>query len=130
MAQVQETKKIKRHLNKIFSYFLQLIQILIQTPWIIDGLRRCSNSAILRQRKPGRELVTFLLIANVSLWIYYTFSVKTADVGDIRYGFYGDRAWSIINHVSLPLIMFYRFHASVCLVDIWRHSYEPGEFNH
>jgi hypothetical protein len=26
--------------------------------------------------------------------------------------------------------MFYRFHSSVCLVDIWRHSYEPGEFAH
>lgn len=109
---------------------LKLIQILIQTPWIIDALRRCSNSAILRQRKPGREMVTFLLIANVALWIYYTFSVKTADVGDIRYSFYGDELWSILNHISLPLIMFYRFHASVCLVDVWRHSYEPGEFAH
>lgn len=62
----------------------QLIQILIQTPFIIDGMRRCSNAPILRRKKPGRELVTFLTIANVSLWLYYTFSVKTADTRDER----------------------------------------------
>jgi hypothetical protein len=102
----------------------QLIQIMIQTPWIIDALRRCANSADLRKRKPGRELVTFLTVANVSLWVYYTFSVRNVDLKDERYKFYGDVLWSILNHLSLPLIMFYRFHASVCLVDIWRHSYE------
>lgn len=57
----------------------QLLQIMIQTPWICDALRRCSNSIENRKKKPGRELVMFLTIANVSLWIYYTFSVKNAD---------------------------------------------------
>lgn len=103
----------------------QLVQILIQTPFIIDGLRRCSNAAYLRKEKPGRELVTFLIIANVAVWLFLTFSVKTAYTGDERYVFYGYTLWNILNHVSLPLIMFYRFHASVCLVDMWRHSYEP-----
>lgn len=108
----------------------QIIQVLIQTPWICDALRRCANTEEAREKAPGRELVTFLTIANVSLWVFYTFSVKNSPIKDERYYFYGDRAWSILNHLSLPLIMFYRFHASVCLVDIWRHSYEPGEFAH
>lgn len=47
-----------------------------------------------------------------------------------RYKFYGYVLWNILNHISLPLIMFYRFHASVCLVDIWRHSYEPAPLEH
>lgn len=63
----------------------QLVQIMLQTPFIVDGLRRCSNSIELRKKKPGRELVTFLTIANVSLWIYYTFSVKTSYTGDERF---------------------------------------------
>lgn len=63
----------------------QLVQILIQTPFIIDGLRRCSNDRTMRRKKPGRELITFLTIANVSLWLYYTFSVKTADTRDERW---------------------------------------------
>ncbi|ETN60705.1 otopetrin [Anopheles darlingi] len=113
-----------------FIVFTQVVQVLIQTPWICDALRRCSNTAELQQQKPGKELVTFMTIANVSLWIYYTFAVKTGDIGDERYEYYGDVLWSILNHLSLPLIMFYRFHSSVCLVDIWRHSYEPGEHAH
>lgn len=63
----------------------QIIQVLIQTPFIIDGMRRCSNAVALRKKKPGRELVIFMTISNVSLWIFYTFSVKTAYVGDGRY---------------------------------------------
>lgn len=64
--------------------FCQLIQIMIQTPWIIDAMRRCCNAKELRRDKPGRELVTFLTIANVSLWLFYTFSVKNADIRDER----------------------------------------------
>lgn len=66
-------------LNMCIS-IVQIVQVLIQTPFIIDGLRRCSNAAALRKKKPGRELVIFLTIANVSLWIFYTFSVKTSAV--------------------------------------------------
>ncbi|KAG5667274.1 hypothetical protein PVAND_015261 [Polypedilum vanderplanki] len=111
----------------ILCIVAQLTQILIQTPWIIDALRRCSNTKETRRIKPGKALVTFLTIANVALWIYYTFSVKSPEIIDERYEFYGDRLWSILNHLSLPLIMFYRFHSSVCLVDIWKHSYEKSE---
>uniref|UniRef100_A0A182QKW8 Otopetrin n=1 Tax=Anopheles farauti TaxID=69004 RepID=A0A182QKW8_9DIPT len=113
-----------------FIVFTQIVQVLLQTPWICDALRRCSNTGELQRKKPGKELVTFMTIANVSLWVYYTFAVKTGDFGDERYDYYGDVLWSILNHLSLPLIMFYRFHSSVCLVDIWRHSYEPGEMAH
>lgn len=96
---------------KICIIVAQLVQVLIQTPFIIDALRRCSNDSYLRTKKPGtenatffiglligsetmilnikflsgRELVIFLTIANVSLWIFYTFSVKTAYTGDDRY---------------------------------------------
>lgn len=71
------------HLNSLISG-AQLTQMLLQTPFICDGMRRCSNSKALRKVKPGRELITFLTIANVSLWIYYTFSVKNAYTGDER----------------------------------------------
>lgn len=45
------------------------------------------------------------------------------------YAYYGFHLWNIMNHICMPLKMFYRFHASVCLVDIWNHAYEPAE-NH
>lgn len=101
--------------------------MLIQTPLIIDGLRRCSKSKELRQQKPGRELITFLIVCNVSLWITQTFEIKSHGLEDQRYEFYGKVLWTILGHMTLPFMMFYRFHSSVCLVDIWKSAYEFEE---
>lgn len=105
---------------------IMTIQIIIQTTLLVDGLRRCSNTRKLRRTKPGRELLMFLLITNVAMWLTYTFSYKSPESLDERYTFYGKVAWSILGHVCLPLIMFYRFHSSVCFADIWDAAYKPG----
>ncbi|XP_065335323.1 proton channel OtopLc-like isoform X2 [Cloeon dipterum] len=111
----------------IATTVLQVIQVLLQTPFIIDGLRRCSNSRALRYQKPGRELVTFLVVCNVAMWIIETFEIKSQDARDDRFHFYGSVLWTMLSHMTLPLTMFYRFHSSVCLVDIWKSAYEPAE---
>lgn len=68
---------MNKSILNIFIGIFELIQVLIQTPLIIDGMRRCSNSKKLQKTKPGRELIIFLTIANVSIWIFETFSIKT-----------------------------------------------------
>jgi hypothetical protein len=68
----------------ILNISAQILQVLIQTPWIIDSMRRCANSVENRKKKPGRELITFMIIANVTIWIFYAFSVKTRSTGDER----------------------------------------------
>ncbi|KAI5641982.1 otopetrin domain-containing protein [Phthorimaea operculella] len=108
------------------DFVVMVIQVLVQTPLIMDALRRCSNAKKLRRRKPARELIMFLLITNVGMWLFYTFSYKSPDSLDERYEFYGKVLWTILGHVSLPLIMFYRFHSSVCFADIWTSAYKPG----
>lgn len=55
----------------------RIVQVLIQTPFIIDGRRRHSKSSFLQQKKIGRGFIIFLAIANISPWIYHTFSGKT-----------------------------------------------------
>ncbi|XP_018329870.1 proton channel OtopLc-like [Agrilus planipennis] len=107
------------------SLFIEITQVLIQTPLIVDGLRRCSNDRELRKTKPGRELMMFLIIANVAIWINETFTYKGDS--DERYDYYGTTKWVIGGHIALPLKMFYRFHSSVCLVDIWKYAYEPSK---
>uniref|UniRef100_V5I8B2 Otopetrin-2 n=1 Tax=Anoplophora glabripennis TaxID=217634 RepID=V5I8B2_ANOGL len=104
---------------------LEVFQVLLQTCFIMDGLRRSSNTKELRRIKPGREMVTFLVISNVALWIMQTFEVKSHGMQDNRYEFYGKELWTILGHMCLPLMMFYRFHASVCIGDIWKYAYEP-----
>uniref|UniRef100_A0A0K8TBB5 Otopetrin-3 n=1 Tax=Lygus hesperus TaxID=30085 RepID=A0A0K8TBB5_LYGHE len=106
---------------------LQMLQVLVQTPFIIDGLRRCSNSKSLRGKKPGRELLTFLIVCNVTMWITETFEIKShSDLSDPRSTYYGQFLWSSITHLTFPLTMFYRFHSSVCMVDIWKSAYVKG----
>ncbi|KOB73276.1 putative otopetrin [Operophtera brumata] len=105
---------------------IKSIDVIVMTPLIMDGLRRCSNSKKLRRSKPGRELLMFLLIANVSMWLFNTFSYKSPESLDERYEFYGKVLWTVLGHISLPLIMFYRFHSSVCFADIWDSAYKPG----
>ena len=36
----------------------------------------------------------------------------------------GDWAWPIITHISMPLAIFYRFHSTVCLCEIWKKSFK------
>ncbi|CAK1578284.1 unnamed protein product [Parnassius mnemosyne] len=111
---------------KTVDLAVMFIQVIIQTTLLVDGLRRCSNSRKLRRKKPGRELHMFLIIANVAMWLFNTFSYKSPDRLDERYEYYGKVLWSILGHISLPLIMFYRFHSSVCFADIWGSAYKPG----
>lgn len=63
---------------------LRIIQVMLQTPFIIDGRRRCSNDKQSENRKIGRGIVIFLAIANMSLWIHKTFSGKGSHETDIR----------------------------------------------
>lgn len=71
-------------------------------------------------------MVTFLVIANIGMWLLQTFEVKSHEVQDDRYDFYGKELWTILGHMCLPLMMFYRFHSSVCFGDIWKYAYEPS----
>lgn len=35
--------------------------------------------------------------------------------------------WTLLSHLTLPLALFYRFHSSVCLADMWKAAYEAEE---
>ncbi|ENN80595.1 hypothetical protein YQE_02983, partial [Dendroctonus ponderosae] len=76
--------------------------------------------------EPGREFVTFLIICNVAMWIMQTFEVKPHGLDEYRPEFYSKVLWSIVGHMCLPLMMFYRFHSSVCIGDIWQYAYMPS----
>jgi hypothetical protein len=62
------------------------------------------------------------------MWITETFEIKSHDRRDDRYDVYGKVLWTMLSHMTVPLTMFYRFHSSVCLVDIWKSAYERGEW--
>ena len=57
----------------------QLVQVILQTSMIIDGLRRCSDSHINQRIKPGRNVIMFLLITNFATYFWDTFIIKSAE---------------------------------------------------
>lgn len=72
-------------------------------------------------------MVTFLLVANMSLWIINTLIKSRASFRPTHLKFYGIWAWTVITHVSMPLAIFYRFHSSICLFEIWKSVYKAKD---
>ncbi|KAG8226015.1 hypothetical protein J437_LFUL004136, partial [Ladona fulva] len=101
-----------------------LVQTTCQTIFVLDACcRRCKTVGQFR-RKPGRQLVTFLLVANMAMWTINTLEKNRAEFHPTHLHFYGVWAWTVITHVSMPLAIFYRFHSTVCLYEIWKVAYK------
>ncbi|XP_076344781.1 proton channel OtopLc-like isoform X2 [Tachypleus tridentatus] len=101
-----------------------LIQATLQTIFILEASRRYCRNSDQMERKPGREMVTFLLVCNFAMWSINTLETRRGDSNPVQMHFYGFWAWTIITHVTTPLTIFFRFHSTVCLCDIWKRSYK------
>lgn len=77
-----------------------LVQLLIQTLFILDASKRSASTPEQIRRKPGREIVTFLLVTNLAMWSINTLEKSRADSHPVQLQFYGVWAWTIITHVS------------------------------
>ncbi|RVE41839.1 hypothetical protein evm_013504 [Chilo suppressalis] len=111
-------------LTGFFAEFLSLNQTILQSLFIIDAWWRRCNTSEHRRMKPGRQLVTFLLVANMAMWAINTLEKNRAEFRPAHLDFYGPWAWTIITHVSMPLAIFYRFHSTICLFEIWKNSFK------
>ncbi|KAG9508541.1 Proton channel OtopLc, partial [Fragariocoptes setiger] len=111
----------------VAAHAIVLIEVLVQTNFIIDGKRRCSQSRYLRFKKPGRELITFAIILNITYWIVATFESKSVEQYRAEIEFYGPLPWMFVSHTTLPVMLFYRYHSSVCLAEIWGRAYKPAK---
>ena len=123
-----------------------LVETAFQTMFILDASRRSAATPDHIRKKPGRELVTFLLVSNLAMWAINTLEKSRAESHPLQLHFYGLWAWTIITHVSMPLgeekeeeikalsiilklqfsfsAIFYRFHSTVCLCDIWKRAWK------
>lgn len=104
---------------------LSIVQVVLQLLFIADVSRRRVHLPEHDRSKPGRQIVTFLLIANVTMWIIYTFETQKVVANPVQLDFYGFLAWSMVQRITLPLCIFHRFHSAVTLAEIWKTSYKP-----
>lgn len=108
----------------LFVMILRLTQAFFQTILILLGLRLVTGSEKSQRQKPGRELITFLLIANIALWLVNTFESQRIMARSRHLEFFGGGVWPLIVHITVPLMIFYRFHSSVCFAEIWKNGYK------
>uniref|UniRef100_A0A183C172 Otopetrin-2 n=1 Tax=Globodera pallida TaxID=36090 RepID=A0A183C172_GLOPA len=101
---------VKMELYMLFVFITRIVQVVVQAVFILLARRLCALSDRARKDKPGKQFVTFLLIANVSLFFFHTLegmkSVFGSTIATRRARPYA----SLIVGVS-PLVVFYRFHS-------------------
>lgn len=70
--------------------------------------------------KAGLQVVTFLMFSNLVLWLLETFTSHNHISSQQQLAMYGTVSWGIISRVALPLVIFYRFHSCVFLMEAWQ----------
>lgn len=100
-----------------------MVQHLLQTIVLLAAMRSYSQSMEEAMKYPARQLLTFLAFSNVSMWIYHMLSWQQVKSG-IDHEF-SSLVWMFLLQLSLPFLLFYHFHCSVCFVDIWHSAYRP-----
>lgn len=108
----------------IFAEIFSLLQTSCQTIFILNAWYRRTRTPYQNRTKPGRETITFLLVSNMAMWFLNTLVKNRAMFRPTHLRFFGLWAWTIITHVSMPLAIFYRFHSTICLFEIWKQTYK------
>ncbi|KAL6724690.1 hypothetical protein Aduo_019554 [Ancylostoma duodenale] len=109
-----------RSLLPAFVFVVRLVQVLVQAAFILITSRlRCLSPYAIKY-KPGKQIITFLLVANATLFVFHTYEGMKSSFGMTEYG--GTTYTNLIYAVA-PLLVFYRFHSSACLAEIWKHTY-------
>lgn len=108
----------------LIAEIFSLIQTSMQTLFILNAWWRRCRSVQEHRKKPGREIITFLLVANIAMWSINALVKSRAMFRPTHLEFYGVWSWTVITHVAMPLAIFYRFHSTICLFEIWKTTYK------
>lgn len=112
----------------LFSDGIGIFQTSLQTLFIFNSWWRRCKGAHQNRTKPGRQIITFLLVTNMAMWIISTLAKNQASFRPTHMKFFGLWAWTIITHISMPLAIFYRFHSTICLFEIWKSVYKMKRY--
>ncbi|CAF1128552.1 unnamed protein product [Rotaria sordida] len=107
---------------KIVIVILEFFEGTIHAFFILIALRK----RLIRKNKheyPAREVITLLIILDLSLWFEETTTTTKHEANPFQLAFYHVIPWSIIAAIATPLQIFFRFHASVCLSHVWENMY-------
>uniref|UniRef100_A0A0A9YCY1 Otopetrin-1 n=1 Tax=Lygus hesperus TaxID=30085 RepID=A0A0A9YCY1_LYGHE len=120
---------IKQYDGGILIETGSLVQSISQTVFIVIGRSIIVNSL---DSRPARQLITFLLPCNIALWTIYTLVRNRATSDPLLSRLFNPWAWTTVTRIAMPLAIFYRFHSTICLFEMWKNAYKRthGEREH
>ncbi|XP_047354485.1 proton channel OtopLc-like [Vespa velutina] len=119
-----------RHIMLLSASILQLIQCFAQSTLIAETSRRSCITRFQMLAKPGRQVITFLLFSNAVLWAFDTVITQNWISQELQLRFFGVLVWGILSRIGLPLLIFYRFHSCVLLLEAWNKCYRTPRGEH
>lgn len=107
--------------------FLRLIQVIFQSGLLMvaSRLRLEENNQHMLRYKPGKQVITMLLMMNCAQFLMNVFEAQKAGINDEMISMYGSYYWAIIVRGCSPLTIFYRFHSSACFAEVWKKTFRP-----
>ena len=106
----------------ILNGLSDLLQVFLQLLFISDLKQKMITKEHGKSR-PGRQIVTFLIFTNLGLWITYNFEMQKANATPDQLNVYGFFPWIVIQRITLPLSVFFRFHSTVVFTELWKKCY-------
>ncbi|XP_063992249.1 proton channel OtopLc-like [Diachasmimorpha longicaudata] len=112
-----------RYVMLLTASVLQLVQCFAQSTLIAEASRRSCITRYQMMTKPSRQVITFLLFSNAVLWAFDTVITQNWITQELQLRFFGVLAWGVVSRMCLPLLIFYRFHSCVLLLEAWSKCY-------
>ncbi|XP_077984688.1 proton channel OtopLc-like [Glandiceps talaboti] len=96
---------------------MKIVDIFFCVIFLYDALHRKPPMEF----KPNftREIIMFLIFVNFVCWYMDIYDLKASQVFPIQNCFYGFGLWSIIIHLTTPLLIYFRFHALLLYFEVW-----------
>lgn len=76
-----------------------------------------------QRTKPGRQITMFFFLFNIAQWLVVTFEIQKVRSSLFEEEFFGSLAWILIQRLTLPLFVFFRFHSAVISIELWKEVY-------
>ncbi|XP_015431948.1 PREDICTED: uncharacterized protein LOC107188207 [Dufourea novaeangliae] len=127
-GQSDETRA--RHIMLLTASVLQVIQCFAQSTLIAEASKRSCITRFQLIAKPARQVITFLLFSNSVLWAFDTVITQNWISQELQLRFFGVLAWGVLSRIGLPLLIFYRFHSCVLLLEAWNKCYRSLHSTH
>uniref|UniRef100_A0AC35TZD7 Otopetrin-2 n=1 Tax=Rhabditophanes sp. KR3021 TaxID=114890 RepID=A0AC35TZD7_9BILA len=109
----------------IITHIVRLCQVGVQSCllYIAMQLKAPSDKGLGKRNQPGKQLITFLIICNISMFLMNMLETGQVGASESIVNFYGKYSWVVLVRSFSPLTIFFRFHSAVCFVEVWKNVY-------